>query len=313
MTPDSLLDGLLEGAYRVDLERRIVSWNPAAEKLTGFARDEVIGRPCAQNVLRHVDAAGRCLCVEGCPLAATIGDGRPREAQVLLHHRDGHRVPVTVRAFAERDETGAIVGALELFAESGRSEELRQRVADLERLAFLDPLTEIANRRFAELTLRHRTEEHSRYGWGFGVALFDLDDFKLVNDRFGHAAGDRVLRMVATTLTLAARTSDVVARWGGDELLAILRASGDESLEAAVQRLRDLVESAFLVHDGEVLRVSASIGVAAMQPGDTPESLVARADAQLYGDKARRGRLPVAVSGSERPADAGGWTDAESS
>ena len=122
-------------------ERRITFWNKAAEKITGFHEKEVLGRRCMDQVLTHVDDGGRCLCIESCPLSETIADGKERESEVYLHHKQGHRVPIRIRTTPITDETGKIVGAVEVFTNNSRSLGLEERLAELERLALLDPLT----------------------------------------------------------------------------------------------------------------------------------------------------------------------------
>jgi diguanylate cyclase (GGDEF)-like protein/PAS domain S-box-containing protein len=285
VTEPDILDSLFEGAYRVDRERRIVYWNPAAEKLTGFAASEVLGSFCADGILRHVDDKGCVLCLGGCPLARTMDDGAAREARVFLHHKLGHRVPVSVRSTPVRSADGEITGGLELFTGTSASEVLEQRIRELEELAFLDPLTQLANRRFAEVTLGQRLEEHRRHGWPFGAILFDIDDFKLVNDRFGHGAGDKTLQMVATTLALNARSFDVVARWGGDELLILIRNVDRALLTQVGERFRTLVGAAFLTAGDDTIAVTLSGGATTVRGGDTAESVVARADRLLYESK----------------------------
>jgi len=92
-----LLDQISDGVYFVTLDRRITYWNGGAERITGYGAHEVLGHRCSEGILRHVDDTGQQLCLHGCPLAAVMKDGRPREAHLYLHHKDGHRVPVTVR------------------------------------------------------------------------------------------------------------------------------------------------------------------------------------------------------------------------
>ncbi len=99
---DELLGSMTEAVYAVDRDRRIMYWNTAAAELTGYSAAEVVGRRCQDNLLNHVDEAGRQLCGGACPLLATVQDGRTREALVFLQHRDGHRLPVAVRAAALR-------------------------------------------------------------------------------------------------------------------------------------------------------------------------------------------------------------------
>jgi len=149
LRPEALLDSLGEGAYVVDAARTIVFWNEAAERITGFSSSEVVGRRCQENVLRHVSTDGRPLCETECPLSASLADGQPRESRVFLHHKSGHRVPVDVRVGALRDAAGHMLGALEVFSDASNQEALQDQVQQLSRLAFLDMLTQLPNRRFA--------------------------------------------------------------------------------------------------------------------------------------------------------------------
>ena len=129
----NMLDHFFEGVYFVDPERRIGFWNRAAEKLTGFSREEVVGRVCADAILRHVTEDGTMLCFNGCPLQKTLSDGQDRETEIFLHHKDGHRVPVSVRVTPMRNDAGEIIGAMEVFRHAGDDITLRTRIADLEK------------------------------------------------------------------------------------------------------------------------------------------------------------------------------------
>jgi PAS domain S-box-containing protein len=113
-----LLDNLYDGVYFVDRDRRITYWNRAAEELTGFSADEVVGRCCFDNLLNHTDHCGEQLCHGRCPLHFTIEDGVSREADVFLCHKQGHRVSVSVRAAPIYDDQGCIVGAIEIFSDN---------------------------------------------------------------------------------------------------------------------------------------------------------------------------------------------------
>ena len=101
LTPESfqrIVDNLHDGLYLVDRNRVITYWNKAAERISGFAAADVIGKSCADNVLSHVDGKGCALCTGLCPLAETMCDGRLRQSEIYLHHKNGHRIPVAVRA-----------------------------------------------------------------------------------------------------------------------------------------------------------------------------------------------------------------------
>jgi diguanylate cyclase (GGDEF)-like protein/PAS domain S-box-containing protein len=279
-----LLDYLADGVYFTDKERRIIFWNKGAERLSGFSRDEVIGTRCLDNILIHVDAAGNNLCQTMCPLAETLLDGMPREAEVFLHHKSGHRIPIRVRVVAKRDESGAIVGAVEVFSDNALHMQMSERVAQLERLALLDSLTGLGNRRYLESIIHSRLEELRRNDWHFGILFADIDDFKAINDKHGHDIGDQVIKMVGRTLDGTSRYFDVIGRWGGEEFIAVIANAEEQKLHEIGGRMRAMVEHSMLNAPG-YLFVTVSIGGTQATREDTIESLLRRADEKLYQAK----------------------------
>ena len=211
----SCLDNLYDGVYFLDPNRKITYWNKAAERLTGYRADEVLGTCCKDNVLMHVDAGGICLCDRSCPAAETLADGQLRQADVFLHHKDGHRIPVSVRVAPIHGTNNEIMGAIQIFSDDSPKAAMAQRIEELRKLALYDPLTGLGNRRYGEMFLQTRFEEMRRYDWPFGIFFIDIDHFKRVNDVHGHDVGDKVLAMVAKTLAANVRSFDVVTRWGG--------------------------------------------------------------------------------------------------
>ena len=287
-----LLNELHDAAYCVDRERRITCWNPAAERLTGFARSEVEGKCCADNILKHVDDEGNHLCRGVCPLAKTMEDGQSREARVYLHHKDGHRVPVDVRCSPLRDAAGQIVGGIEFFSDASLSAFLLQRVAELEALSFLDKLTDLATRRYAEISLTQCLGEFERYRWQFGVLLLDIDRFKAVNNRQSPGSCDRLLRAIAQTLRHNCRPFDMVARWGGDKFLVILKNADDMQVTTVAKRFRALAARSFIeLEDGNTISATVSIGATTVRPADTLALLLDRLDQNVHACKRRGGNL----------------------
>lgn len=193
-----------------------------------------------------------------------------------------------------RDEDGTIIGALEAFTDDSSLTTMRARLADMERLAMIDPLTEVPNRRFLEMALTSRLGEVRRFGLDVSVVMLDIDDFKSVNDRFGHAVGDSVLRMVATVLAANERAEDLVARLAGDEFVIVLQHTDAPRAAKICERLRVLIEGSELDDRGAVVRVTASFGVTAVTPEDDVDTVLRRADELLYAAKARHTR-PTAV------------------
>ncbi|MDW7644030.1 MAG: sensor domain-containing diguanylate cyclase [Desulfuromonadales bacterium] len=293
----SILEHLYDGVYFVDHDRRITYWNRAAELITGYTACEVMGKRCSDNILMHVDDQGVNLCEKGCPLALTLNDSNYREANFYLHHKKGHRVPVAIRISPLKDLDGRLLGAVELFSDSSPKEAIMQQVVELTKLAMLDTLTQLANRRYLEMELQSRLDELRRYHMPFALVFMDIDHFKKLNDTYGHNAGDQVLQMVASTLNINARSFDLVGRWGGEEFVAILRNVDGEAMQQIAERFRHLVARTSLDYGEANLQVTLSLGGTLAVPRDTIESLVQRADALMYHSKKRgRNRLSVDVS-----------------
>lgn len=285
-----LLDQMSDGVYFVTLDRRITYWNGGAERITGYSAEEVLGHSCAEGILRHVNGAGRQLCVQGCPLLAVMQDGKPREAHVYLHHKDGNRVPVLVRGQALRDSEGEIVGSVEVFStrvanpyagdKHGRKDDS------------LDSVTGLSSRRFGELHLQTLMKAVAESAITLGVLYVDADHFKDVNDTFGHKTGDAVLRMVGQSLANGLRRGDIPVRWGGEEFLALLPGIDAAGLAAVAERIRMLVENSWIQQSETQVRVTVSVGATMASPIESIDDVVDRADRLMYTSK-RAGRNRV--------------------
>jgi diguanylate cyclase (GGDEF)-like protein/PAS domain S-box-containing protein len=290
-----ILNSLQDGVYYLDRDRIITFWNRGAEKITGYTAEQVIGKSCRNNMLNHVNDHGLVLCNEHCPMAATMQDGRPREEYVYLHHAEGHRVPVQIRATALRDESGNIVGAVETFNKGVSPEKTERRIRKLQQTALLDPLTAIGNRRHLESRLKVSMVDYHEHRLPFGLLFCDIDRFKHLNDTYGHNLGDQVLRMIAQTLRGNIRETDTMGRWGGEEFLVILHDIDADSLLKIGKKLLNLVRNSHLsLPDNRILSATISIGGTLVRNTDTIDSLVDRADRLMYQSKANgRNRITI--------------------
>lgn len=280
-----IVDNIHDGLYIVDKDRAITFWNKAAERITGYAAEEVLGKKCSENILTHLDGKGNKLCTGRCPLEKTMADKKMREAELFLHHKNGHRIPVSVRVSTLNDPDGNVVGGIELFTDISYQTLTEQRIKELERLALLDILTQLANRTGILRALQGDLEEHKRYGVPFGILFMDIDHFKRVNDTYGHDAGDKVLKAIADTFVSNSRAFDLYGRWGGEEFIGIIRNITAEALESLGNRLRTLIANATCIHNGKALRVTISMGATVVRPDDSIDSLIKRADTLLYESK----------------------------
>jgi len=283
----NMLDSLTIGIYFVDPQRRITFWNKGAERITGFKSEEMRGTRCPDSMLRHIDLDGTNLCKHGCPLSTAILKRELQEADVFLHHKQGHRVPIHVQASPMFNEEGQCIGAVEVFQDNSPKMVFLDRISELQKEAYLDPLTGLANRRYAERHLQTALAEMERLDLSFGVISLDIDNFKHINDTYGHAAGDRVLKMVAEALRAGSRSFDFIARWGGEEFLCVAVNINADQLQAVAERLRLLVEGSEFKQNGDVIRVTVSAGAALYRPGETITDVLQRADELLYESKAQ--------------------------
>jgi diguanylate cyclase (GGDEF)-like protein/PAS domain S-box-containing protein len=289
-----IIDSLHDGLYFVDNNRIITYWNKGAERISGYTATEVIGRSCADNILTHVDSEGRSLCMGLCPLAATIADGVDREAEVYMHHKDGHRLPVFVRVSTLKDREGKVIGGIELFTDISNINSNSLRIIELEKLALIDNLTQLANRNYIEKEIHVRFEEKKRLNVPFGVLFIDIDHFKKVNDTYGHDVGDKVLKFVASSFTANSRPFDLYGRWGGEEFVGIIRNITLDDLAHLGERLRLIIEHSYIIHDDKKIRVTVSLGATSVKDDDNLESLIKRADTLLYQSK-RMGRNRLTI------------------
>ncbi len=278
----NIVDIISEGVYYVDRNRRITFWNRGAERITGFSRIEMLGEDCGSNTI--CDHGGTA--ADSCPLAVVMEDGKTRESDIFFHHKDGHRIPVSLRSTPLRDSRGEIVGAIEVFSDRSARGGL---IAELERLkkeALTDPLTGLGNRRFVEVNLEARFEALDGEGIPFGVIMFDIDRFKSVNDQHGHEVGDKALRAVADSISASLRRLDVAARWGGEEFLVLSPNVSAEVLGQIAERVRQTVMAGRIELPGGVkLGLTVSGGGALARKGEAFEDLLSRADMRLYACK----------------------------
>lgn len=235
-------------------------------------------------IIEAGESVGELSVIDGAPTSAmVIADGRTRILEVpenvlwsLVH--DSHPVAINLlQALAHRLRQGnSVIHRIQAL--------LREYEYD----ATVDPLTGLYNRRWLDRTLGRLMQRATSNSSAFSVLMIDIDAFKQYNDQHGHLAGDRALLAVARCLSLHLRPGDTIARFGGEELLALLPGSDHDDASAVAERLRAAIESLAITHsDGsELPGVTISVGVASMVLSDRPDDLIGKADAALYRAKA---------------------------
>jgi len=186
-------------------------------------------------------------------------------------------------AWEQRDPAELLDEIARLRAEVKR---LESRVEELDRLAHRDALVPLANRRGMLRELEKMIARCERHEISSAMLFVDLNDLKILNDKFGHIGGDAALVMVAEKLLEGTRATDCVARLGGDEFCILLDHADEASAVDTANRLIEAIAAADFLFEGAPIPLSVAIGVSIIQEGDTPATILARADKAMYRVKA---------------------------
>ncbi len=161
-----------------------------------------------------------------------------------------------------------------------------RQYVEIRKLAMTDSLTSLSNRHYMVEIASQSLIQAQRYYQPFSVLVCDLDHFKEINDEFGHDAGDEVLKHTSKLLSKYARKSDYVGRWGGEEFILFLPQTDMEGAYQLAERIRESLESSIIVFNNKVIKFTGSIGISSLEPSDTFETVISRADNALYKAKA---------------------------
>jgi diguanylate cyclase (GGDEF)-like protein/PAS domain S-box-containing protein len=291
-----LLDNMRDAVVFVDTSLRIVMWNPGAERMTGIAAGSVLQRRFVPRLLEIRDESGFDLDERDCPLAQALSSGEQRMRRLMIRGRGKHDVSIEAHVVPVIGADHSTQGATIVMRDVSPELSLEARCHSLHEMATKDPLTQVANR--AEFNRVHRmfVAAHLERRLPCSLIICDIDHFKSVNDTYGHPAGDDVLKAFAKLLKNSCRPGDLVARYGGEEFVMLCadcdNATAARRAEEIRRALSQMPQPALASRN-----VTASFGVTEIQLGDTPATMLSRADRALYDAKGR-GRNNVVQLGS---------------
>lgn len=275
-----IFDGLFEGAFIVDRERKILYWNKVAKELNETPSTCLRGKYCFESGLQPFNEKLEKLCDVDCPVIKVFHDGKPREKRVYFRHKNGSIMPTLMKTFPLRNQKGEVVAAVEIFNETTESRIKKNEINELNKLVLTDPLTQLFNRRGIEEHLKIRLKEYKNKKIYFGVVFLDIDKFKQINDNFGHNIGDLVLKEIGKALIKNFRKKDIIGRWGGDEFIGIFSEISEKKLKNISKELECLIQN--LDIDYKDIKITLSIGYTMASSNDTTVSIIKRVDEIMY-------------------------------
>ncbi|MGA9543028.1 MAG: diguanylate cyclase [Candidatus Sulfotelmatobacter sp.] len=298
-----ILDGLQIGVSVLDLRQKIVFWSDGAEHITGYARIEVLGHACSENILLHCNQDTCEMCNEKCPIAAALRNAKPVEAVTFIHHKSGHRTQAHTWAIPLRDKHGSIIGIIQTFegefAIAGH--DLNER--NMRERGCLDDTTGLPNQAMTQAHLQEALGTFIQLQIPFGVICVEVPELAQFRTRNGQVACRSILQILSRTLRNTVWPTDFVGSWSENRFLAILSGCPEEALQTISARILKMMASATIQWWGEELSVTVLIGCAGARSGDTVESILDRAQTALGGNQVPHDRAVAVGAANSRPGN----------
>jgi len=269
--------------------------------VSGLSEIRAQARECSESIQKNVSES-----VEGIQDSITSHNDIEKLRESVFGHLDGLRLHV--RGYQNQQDKNnshseQLIGELSKKLESMEHETsaLREQVKQHRDQSIIDPLTKTFNRLAFDERMILEFARWKRDKKPLSLVVWDADHFKLVNDTFGHLAGDNVLRLIADTLRNNSRESDFIARYGGEEFVTILPGADGQAALVIAESIRKMVEFSNYSFEGKPVPITISAGIAEFEDNDKPETVFARADGALYEAKRNgRNRCQLAAPGSSK-------------
>jgi two-component system, cell cycle response regulator len=293
-----ILDGLQIGVSVIDLEKKIVFWSDGAEQITGYARIDVLGHFCRDNIFLRCNEVSCEMCGEKCSIVKALHDAKPVETMGLIHHKSGHRTPVRTWTIPLRDKHGSIIGIIQTFEGEFAVAGPDPNDRSMKERGCMDEATGLPNQAMMQSHLREMLGTFAELEIPFGIVCVHVHGLSEFRARYGQEAGKSILQVLARTLRNTVWPTDYVGRWSEDRFLVILSGCGEAALEATSERMLKMMAGATIHWWGEELPVAVSVGRTGAVAGDSVESIVQRAEHALSGNQAEEPVRAAAAVGA---------------
>jgi diguanylate cyclase (GGDEF)-like protein/PAS domain S-box-containing protein len=278
------LEYLEEGVYILDPDRKILSWNRAAERITGYSKEEIVGSRCMDNILIHVDDHGRCLCKEDCPVVSVFAEGKCHEALVYLYHKEGYRVPVAIKALPLKNDRGEITSVIEIFNDRSLQIDAPPDANTKTEQPFVDPVTGFFSHSHLRLKLKSMHSEAATLGKSYGVIVITLKNYEDILQQHGCEKSDRSLRAVAKTIRGLSRTSYLLSRWNQDAFIVAIPNINANAIQLLAAHYQYIINTAKVPADAEQISILVEASALIPGEGDDLESVEAQLEQMTSPD-----------------------------
>jgi diguanylate cyclase (GGDEF)-like protein/PAS domain S-box-containing protein len=273
---NNVLNYLDEGVCFTDLNQNILYWNNGAEAITGYRLDEATTQKC-YKVITHTDRNGNQQCDKQYPITQVIEKDKLQENFMFIVHKEGHLVPVTIRTFPVHDKDGEIRGFIELISDNSRQKLGQDKVGALTKAAYIDSLSELFSKQYIESRLQTMLTEAPDKKKPFGILYINITGFRVINELYGVSRADKILKMVAKTLSTSIISPNIIGRWHGASFIAIVDTTSKSLLLLLAGKLKTLIAEADFSIGDETIPLKVSVGATMSQSYDTPDYIIERA------------------------------------
>jgi diguanylate cyclase (GGDEF)-like protein/PAS domain S-box-containing protein len=283
-----VLESLPTGVCVINPQGKVVFWNDGAERISGFLRQEILGKSNLTSILGITGSVDPILSEDTQPEQQALRDGKGSEAEVSLQHKLGHRVLLRLRTAPLRDLRGNVIAVVECFEDNLSLAEWDRRQNKLATHGFLDHASGVLNHALIQAHLQEHVQIFQEHPVPFSILCLSIDGLDKIQSRFGMPAVAVALRVVGQTLENGLRPTDYLGRWNENEFLAVVTECTAAEAPRVADRLRRMVEKSKFEWWGDSVPVAVSAGTAGMRAEDAMEDLLGRGETALR-ESVRRG------------------------
>ncbi len=279
-----LFNNLLEGAFLVDSDKKILYWNRTAGLISGFDTDDVTNTYCNEDTFKHCDKKGNPLSSEECPLSRCIDKGTVITKKSILLHKNGFLIPILLTAIPIKDKDNKVIGAMEVFLDDSAQEDLEKAHDHIEESSSKDGLTNLYVKTEIVERIQIEMQKADRYEVPVCLCICNVDNLKEINKLHGNHVGDVVLRRISEVLRGHLRRTDIIGCYGEGEFIILLPLIDLHRANIAIEKLKNIVDNT-IIEVIEPRKITMSFGLTEIVPDDSLENFVDRAECAVYKAK----------------------------